>query len=41
MDTAHLYLSAESNNLSLLKDIEQAVTKVLEETYPDVRYDDD
>ena len=34
MNTEHLYLTAESSNKSLLVDIEQAVRKVLMETYP-------
>ena len=38
MDTEHLYLTAESENKELLKDIEEAVNKVLWETYPDMRF---
>ena len=38
MDTGHLYLTAESENKELLKDIEEAVNKVLMETYPDMRF---
>ena len=41
MDTNHLYLTAESENKELLKDIEEAVNKVLRETYPDMRFNYD
>ena len=41
MDTEVLYLTAESENKELLKDIEEAVNKVLRETYPDRRGDYD
>lgn len=41
MDNEHLYLTAESENKALLKDIEEAVNKVLRETYPDMRFNYD
>ena len=41
INTEHLYLNAESENLSLLEDIEQVVKKVLMETYPNMRFDYD
>ena len=39
IDTEYLYLNAESENKELLKDIEEAVKKVLSETYPDMRFE--
>ena len=41
IDTEQLYLTAESENRSLLEDIEQVVKKVLMETYPNMRFDYD
>ena len=39
INTEVLYLNAESENKELLKDIEEAVKKVLREAYPDMRFD--
>ncbi len=39
--TDFLYLNAESENKELLKDIEEAVKKVISETYPDMRFNYD
>ena len=39
INTKVLYLNAESENKSLLGDIEGAVKKVLMETYPDMRFE--
>lgn len=37
--TGFLYLNAESENKELLNDIEEAVKKVISETYPDMRFE--